>query len=433
MKKNYTLKLVLAMLIVVLVSLVSFVGVYKGKNLLKDYSLGKDFEQRKVATFSVVEKAAESVETTTEQSSEEKTEESSSEQTEQKTTEEQTSVSEEDKIKQYNKSKNIISKRLTSMNSEEYDVRLDEQTGKLIIEVPADMDSNYLYEIISKGKAQIFNQNTNEVIVDSNCFKSASATLDTTSYQTPIVLLNIKFNKDAKNALKNLNANYTNAEGVETPATYAFKLDGETLYADSASNFIDAANKGELELVLGQGSQGKEIDKYYQTALALTSIIKTGEISTEYKLESLEIVSSNMNIKVVVIIAIIIAILMLAFAVYKFKKKGILPVVSLVGLLATTLLVLRYTNVKITAFTILGLAVIVLVNYLFILKHLKSDKTFKEDFIEMLNIIIPCIIVSIVFCCAPYLQLASFGMTIFWGIIVICIYNATITRIFIDK
>mgnify|MGYP003296368253 CR=1 FL=1 len=74
MKKNYTLKLVLAMLIVVLVSLVSFVGVYKGKNLLKDYSLGKDFEQRKVATFSVVEKAAESVETTTEQSSEEKTE-----------------------------------------------------------------------------------------------------------------------------------------------------------------------------------------------------------------------------------------------------------------------------------------------------------------------------------------------------------------------
>ena len=421
------------MLIVALVSLVSFVGVYKGKNLLKEYSLGKDFEQRKVATFSVVEKNTDSEKTTTEESSEKENQENASEQNEQTTTEAQTSMSEEDKVKQYNQSKNIISKRLTAMNSEEYDIRLDEQTGKLVLEVPADMDSNYLYEIISKGKAQILNESTNEVVIDSNGFKSATATLDTATYQTPIVLLNIKFNKDAKNVLKNLNANHTNAEGVETPATYAFKLDGETLYSDSAANFIDAGNKGELELVLGQGTEGKELDKHYQAALALTAIMKTGEISTEYQLDSLEIVSSNMNIKAIVIMAIIIGVLMLLFAVYKFKKKGILPVVSLVGLLATTLLVLRYTNVKVTAFTILGLALIVLINYIFILKHLGSNKSFKEDFIEMLNIIIPCIIVAIVFCCAPYLQLASFGMTIFWGIIVISIYNAIITRIFINK
>jgi hypothetical protein len=54
-KKNYTLKITLAMLFVVLVSLVSFVGVYKGKNLVKDYSFGKDFSNRKVAVFSVKE------------------------------------------------------------------------------------------------------------------------------------------------------------------------------------------------------------------------------------------------------------------------------------------------------------------------------------------------------------------------------------------
>ena len=78
MKKNYTLKLVLAMLIVVLVSLVSFVGVYKGKNLLKDYTLGKDFRQRKVATFSVVEEESTttSEENTTDETTENQTEES---------------------------------------------------------------------------------------------------------------------------------------------------------------------------------------------------------------------------------------------------------------------------------------------------------------------------------------------------------------------
>lgn len=461
MKKNYTLKLVLAMLIVVLVSLVSFVGVYKGKNLLKDYSLGKDFEQRKVATFTVVEdetttSTEETTEETTEESAEAVTEETTENTAEEETSEstedvaeetsevsseentdtattEQTTMSEEDKIKEYKKSKNIISKRLTSMNSEEYDIRLDDQTGKLIIEVPSDMDSNYLYEIVSKGKAQILNQSTDEVLVDSNGFKEASATLDTTTYSTPIVLLNIKFNKDAKNALKNANPNYTDSEGAETSATFAFTLDEETLYSDSASTFIEAGESGELELVLGQGSEGEELEEYYQTALALTSIIKSGEISTEYELESLELVSSNINIKTIVIIAIIVGVLMLLFAVYKFKKNGILPVISLVGLLATTLLVLRYTNVKITVFTILGLAVIVLINYIFILKHLGSNKSFKEDFIEILNILVPCIIVAVVFCCAPYLQLASFGMTIFWGVIVMCIYNAIITRIFINK
>lgn len=449
MKKNYTLKLVLAMLIVVLVSLVSFVGVYKGKNLLKDYSLGKDFEQRKVATFSVVEKEnttsneESTTEETTEESAEGSTEETTENSTEQtteteteentQTTTEQAPMSEEDKIKEYKNSKNIISKRLTSMNSEEYDIRLDNQTGKLIIEVPSDMDSNYLYEVVAKGKAQILNQSTNEVIVDSNGFKQASATLDTTTYTTPMVLLNIKFNKDAKNALKNANPNYTNSEGTEEAATFAFTLDGETLYSDTSSNFIEAGKTGELELVLGQGSEGKEIEEYYQTALALTAIIKTGEISTEYQLESLELVSSNINIKTIVIIAIIIGVLMLVFAIYKFKRKGILPVISLVGLLATTLLVLRYTNVKITLFTILGLAIIVLINYIFILKNLGSQKSFKDDFIEILNIIIPCIIVAVVFCCAPYLQLASFGMTIFWGIIVMCIYNIIITRTFINK
>ena len=70
MKKDYTLKLVLAMLVVVLVSLVSFVGVYRGKNLLKEYSLGKDFSKRKIATFSIVETDNEKAAQTTEQTGE---------------------------------------------------------------------------------------------------------------------------------------------------------------------------------------------------------------------------------------------------------------------------------------------------------------------------------------------------------------------------
>lgn len=433
MKKNYKLKVILAMLVVVLVSLVSFVGVYKGKSLLKEYSLGKDFKERKVVSFSVVEDTTENTtsETTEESQGEgESTEESSDNQSTEKTSEE---VPEENKLEQYKTAKNILEKRLTAMKAEDFEIRLDEKTGSLVMEVPTDMDNSYLSEIIAEGKIKVINQSTNETIIESNGFKSASARIDSTTYSVPIITLTIKFTNEAKNTFKNINTNYTDSEGNESEATFAFTVDDETLYSDTAQNFVNSAKNGALDLVLGQGDEGEQLEDDYQSALVLVSIINNGEISTKYQFDSVKIVSSSINIKSIIIIACIIGALMLIYAIFKFKSKGILPVISLVGLLATILLVLRYTNVKITVLTILGLAVIVIANYILILKTLGNNKTFKQNFIEMLNILIPCFIIAIVFCCSPYLQVASMGMTIFWGAITMFIYDVVITRILINK
>ncbi len=454
MKKNYTLKLVLAALVVVLVSLVSFVGVYKGRNLVKGYFLGKDFGQRKVATFSVVEEEPvvsstdSGTETTTENSSEQnETEEGTQNNQNAESTEnaenkdnsaEQNNenvapLTEEQKKENYNKTKNNIAKRLTAMQSEEFDIRLDENTGKLVVEVSADMDSNYLSQIVTKGKVQIKNTNTNEVVVDGNVFKDASARLDTRLDSSSVVVLNMKFTNDARNKLNAANKNYTDSEGKEAEATFAVVLDEQTLYSEKASTFVNYANSGKLDLMMGQGDQGEELDEDYQTALAVIAIVKCGEIPVEYEIDSLEIISSNISIKSIVITASVIGALMFVYALYKFRAKAVLPVLSLIGLVATILLVLRYTNVKITLFTILGLALIIITNYIAILKTLNNNKQYKENFIKAINVLIPCIIVAIVFCCAPYLQLASFGMAIFWGLIVMCIYNAIIVRTFIEK
>lgn len=454
MKKNYTLKLVLAMLVVVLVSLVSFVGVYKGKNLLKDYSLGKDFSQRKVATFKVVEEEKSEPENTAENQETEgetATAEENSNQTEQATEENKEEnennsekqnnesnnksepLTEEQKKKNYNDAKNNISKRLTAMKSEEFDIRLDENTGKLIIEVPSDLDSAYISQIVAKGKVQIKNTSSNEVIAENNPFKDASARMDTTNYAKPIVVLDMKFSKDAVKKVSQANTKYTDSDGNESTATFAVTIDNETLYSDEASTFVEAAKKGELSLVMGQTDEGEALEEDYQRALAITAIMECGEIPVEYEIESLDLISSNISIKSIVIVASIIGVLLLVYATYKFKVKGILSTISLVGLVATILLVLRYTNVKITLFTILGLVVITLINYMIIFRTLSGKNTFKENFVRAINILVPCIIVAIVFCCAPYLQLASFGMTIFWGLIVMCLYNAIITRIFIEK
>ena len=67
------------------------------------------------------------------------------------------------------------------------------------------------------------------------------------------------------------------------------------------------------------------------------------------------------------------------------------------------------------------------------MKTLGNEKTFKQNFAEISNMLVPTMILAIVFCCAPYLQLASLGMSIFWGLIVMIIYDAIITRILINK
>lgn len=444
MKKDYTLKLVLAMLVVVLVSLVSFVGVYRGKNLLKEYSLGKDFSKRKIATFSVVEEQNTNQEQPNEESAEQNTEESeenkegnSAEQSQ----EQNQPITEKEIVKNYNTSKNNIAKRLIAMKSEEFDIRLDESDGKLIIEVPESMDSNFISSIASKGKVEIKNVSTNGVVADGNVFKDASATLRDETFSMgmqqitkKMVVLDLKLTKEAKKKIIEANPYYTDADGNETEAKFAIVIDGSNIYSEEASSFISTAEKdGKFELYMGQNDKGEELEKDYQEALAITAMIKCGEIPVQYKIDTIELISSNINVKSIIVVAAVIGVLMIVFALYKFKIKGLLSSVSLVGMVATILLVLRYTNVKITLFTILGITIVTLANYVLVMRTLHNKKKFSDNFMKAMDMLVPCIIIAVVFCCSPYIQLASFGMAIFWGLIVMCLYNLIIVRTFINE
>ena len=439
MKKNYTLKITLAMLVVVLVSLVSFVGVYKGKNLVKEYSLGKDLSQRHVAYFNAqgkVEEPKES-ETTEEQTTEgneenQETEENASTEEKTENTEKSEENVEQDLSKDYKNAKNIIEKGLTAMNAGDFEVRIEEN-GNIEIEVPTDVDASTLNQVMAVGKFEVKNQSSSETIVDSKGIKSASSKIDTTKYVKPLVTLNIKFTKDAINKIKDANPNYTDSEGKESAATFAVTVDGTTIYSDTASTFIESAKAGSLDLVVGQGDEGSELEKDYTAALVRVAQINNGELPINYEFESLEIVNSNINIKTIVLIACIAFAVIFVVGLVKFKNKAILPIISIVGMIASVLLVLRYTNVEITLFTILGLAILAIIDFIFVYVTLQNDKSFKDNFIKMLKVIVPIIIIAVVFCCSPYIQVSSLGMVLFWGIIIMLVYNIAITRVLIDK
>ena len=50
--------------------------------------------------------------------------------------------------------------------------------------------------------------------------------------------------------------------------------------------------------------------------------------------------------------------------------------------------------------------------------------TYKELFLKL----VPIMIIALVFCFSGWTSLSSFGMIMFWGLVLIAVYNASVTK-----
>ena len=134
---------------------------------------------------------------------------------------------------------------------------------------------------------------------------------------------------------------------------------------------------------------------------------------------------------------IILALILVGLIILciKYKVKGLLCSISYIGFVAILTLLLRYTNVQISIEGIGAIIFILAINFKFnqsILSKLQKinlvneaiNNTYKETFLKL----IPIMIISIVFCFSGWANLSSFGMVMFWGLVLIAIYNITITK-----
>ena len=119
----------------------------------------------------------------------------------------------------------------------------------------------------------------------------------------------------------------------------------------------------------------------------------------------------------------------------RYRLKGLLSSFSIIGFIAVLLLLLRYTNILITIETIGAIIISIIINIVLNISILNKiqkigsvkeavNNTYKEIFIKL----IPVMIISIVFCFSGWTNLNNFGMTMFWGFILIPIYNYVVTR-----
>ena len=495
MKMQKKLNIVLVILTLILVSLVSFGGIYyrnKGKmdNRIPDYQLGTDLKGYRQVTLEVAEEedSDESEKSDETENAEEEEETENSEEKQEDSNEESKEEKPEINKEDYKKTASIYKQRLKDLKVDNFSVSCDEETGRIVITIPEnDQTDVILSDLSQKGKFTIKDSKTEEELLTNadvrtvKVGKNVSATGSSTTY------MSIYFNTKGTNKFKNVTQTYQNnveeeskneasneenneeeneeenvenneeneeVENEEENETEDTSEDEEnkdsegkqiTLNIDDVTmmttSFDEIIDNGVLSLTLGTSTDESNDELY--SAYNLAAIIENEELPIKYEIKGNTYVSSTIeekDIKALVYVEIGIALAIILLMIIKYRLKGMLTGVLFVGYTAVLLIVLRFTNVTLSVLGILAIGLCYLLNsiYNYIkLDKLKEDgltekekqKAMKEILMKYTMIAIPQLIIAIVFCFTQWAQLLSFGMTMFWGIIISLLYNVLLNKI----
>jgi len=165
----------------------------------------------------------------------------------------------------------------------------------------------------------------------------------------------------------------------------------------------------------------------------MATVLDTGNIPVKYDINAesnqyilSDVTENEAQIAIYTILAIIV--IGLIFLVVKYKKLGLLGIISYIGFISTLLLVVRYANVIIAIEGLVGIIMALILNYILVKKLLEKHEKVGEAYKDFFIRIIPIIILVIAFSFIKWTPISSFGMTMFWGIVLMAIYNVIITN-----
>ena len=453
-KTMKTVKILTITLLVILISMISFVGIYqKNKNRMenkvKDYSYSMSLNGARTIKLKVNTESTDDVPNNSEEVL---------------------------TAENYKKSKEVIEKRLNKMNVEEYTTSVNEATGEITIQIPEQnsQTDTIIGNLNTVGKFEILDSETKEVLLNNDDIKSSEVLYNTTNSGTS-VYLQIEFNKNGKDKLKNVSQTYvsvnnttnnttennvaenttseteneatnTTTEGSSDTATtekkITMKIDDQEIMSTS---FDEPITTGKIQLSVGSATTDKTtLQNYVDQAQSVATTLDTGKMPVKYDLEKNQYILPETTTQDLVKIEIAVAIIALVgiiILIVKHKLNGLLAGIAYVGLSAVYMLVVRYTNVTISIESIAGIIIVLILNYIFTtmflnkIEELNKEKaenvmkkatgeTYKKFYLR----IIPICIMVITFSFVKWVPISSFGMITFWGIVIIAIYNVIITR-----
>lgn len=437
MKKEGSLKLILSLLIIVLVVAISLGGIFvKDKNVMKnlipDYKLGMELDTNTIIKLDVSKVVEDSSENTKEENAESETETAGTEHEHEESGNEENGQAQENTeniytADNYKKAKKIIENRFKSFGIEQYTIRLDKNTGSIVIEVPSNSDVSYLQNAFVVGNTELKVKETNEVIGDYNSLKKINLNNDSGALRADITL-----SKEAQEKFKQTNNNYQvpqDENGDFKDNNISLTIDGSEVFTWKAKDFYKQAANGTLLINYFDMQYKNEIQEEIDN---LNAFIEHGKLPVQYTIEYSNDIHSNISkFGVISVMAVILAV-MFVFVVVKYKLIGAISFSSILGYFASLLLLIRYVKIEISVASIVAIAAITILQFIYLVKLLSNkkinSKVFNNETIEFTKMIIPIFIMSTIIAFAKITEIKGFGMIIFWGIILFEIFNNIITR-----
>ncbi len=474
MKK--AIKILTIILTIILISMIGFLGIYVQKqnrmeNIVKDYDYTMDLKGARIIAI----KPEEEIETKIKDAEgNEITEELTDEEIKEKgyTKEEINKNAEKLTLENFKQTEQIIIKRLEQLGLNDYNIALNEQSGEIKIEIEENNSTNSIIsDLYTTGNFEISDSETEEVLLDNQYIKEAKVGYISETNGTS-VCLQIELNSEGKTKLEEITNTYKtveenseeteeeteedseteeneeNSETEETNTTGEEETEGDSEEGDSeeetkqkeitmkindqtimTTSFNEPIRTGKMQLTVGSASSDtKTINEYAQNALSYATILNNGKLPMDYEISGNEFIYSEITNQEILYVLIGIAgitALALIYLIIKYKLRGLVTSFSFIGFISILLLLIRYANVVISLGAIFAGVLVLALNYIVSIKLLKKKD--KNEFLRFFFKVAPIAICSIIFCFMDWIPIASFGMILFWGVVLIIVYNYLVT------
>lgn len=445
------LKRTLIILLIILLALISFGGIYIQKtkfveNILPEYKLGPDFTGLRNIGLKVSDATKDIYYDLDGNVVDEEGK---------NTTKKVESVNKEENLTKdnYKKAKEIIEKRLEKIKQVQYTsagivenkaidyytIKQNEETGKIELKLPENANTDMVLRYVAtKGDFTIVDDQDN-VLMDNSYIKEANVGYSSTSSGVT-VYLTIQFDKQGTEKLKEISNTFiktTDEEGNDTTKKIKVKIDDSEMLN---TYFTEEISNGIIQLSFGTAT-GNSLATYAQEAKNLETLLNAGNLPIVYEADENHYVLSDINKDMLFIPAIVIMSLLvigIIILIVKYKVKGLLGAISIIGYIATFLIIVRLTNVVITLEGVAGIITSIILEYISIMYALNkmkenTDLTCNQCFTKFLPILVPIAISTVILCFVKWLPIYSFGMTMFWGIILVIVYNHVVTKLLVSE
>ena len=292
--------------------------------------------------------------------------------------------------------------------------------------------------VATKGDFTIVDDQDN-VLMDNSYIKEAYVGYSSTSSGVT-VYLTIQFDKQGTEKLKEISNTFiktTDEEGNDTTKKIKVKIDDSEMLN---TYFTEEISNGMIQLSFGTAT-GNSLATYAQEAKNLETLLNAGNLPIVYEADENHYVLSDINKDMLFIPAIVIMSLLvigIIILIVKYKVKGLLGAISIIGYIATFLIIVRLTNVVITLEGVAGIITSIILEYISIMYALNkmkenTDLTCNQCFTKFLPILVPIAISTVILCFVKWLPIYSFGMTMFWGIVLVIVYNHVVTKLLVSE